>query len=352
MSEIVKPKVLKPGDTIGVIAPSSPTFEPGYLESTLAWLGKLGLKYKLGKNTFRSYSSYAGSDEARLADLHEAFADQAVSAVLPLRGGAGASRLLLKLDYGLLAANPKIICGFSDITALLLAVHQKTGLVTFHGPTLNLMYESAYTHAYWQKALMKTQPIGLITEPEENDKEQGDVWGASYPSRMVINPGRASGRLTGGCLTLIRGLMGTPFEIDTKDRLVFIEDVDEEPHAMDRMLTQLVLAGKFKEARGIIIGDCSGCRPGGSKRNSLTLNHALEEVLRERLSKLDIPVVYGFKIGHTADKITLPIGVEASLYASDQAGLPYLNRYKSGQSAVRLKIEEGALCDKATPSKK
>lgn len=320
----VKPKVLKKGDTVGIIAPSSPTFEPGSLGRTLQWLERLGLKHKLGAHTFESYSSYAGSDEARVDDLHQFFADKSVSAVLPLRGGAGAVRLLPRIDFDLIGQNPKIIVGFSDITGLLIPINQKCNLVTFHGPTLNLMYESLYTYNYWQKAVMKTTPIGLVTDPASDDP-----WGSEYPpARMIIAEGKGSGRLTGGCLTLIRGLMGTPYEIDTRGKLVFIEDVDEEPHAMDRMLTQLVLAGKFKEARGIIVGDCSGCRPGGSKRHSLPLNHALETILRERLGGLGIPVIYGMKIGHTLDKLTLPLGVKATLTA--------------GKSGVRLKLEEGA----------
>ncbi len=338
---LLKPRVLKKGDTIGIVAPSSPTFEAGNLEFTLRWLDRLGLKYKMGRHTFESYSSYAGSDQGRLEDLHEFFADKSVRAVMPLRGGAGAVRLLPKLDFKLIAQNPKIFVGFSDITGLLIPIHQATGLVTFHGPTLNLMYESAYTHNYWLKAVMSTHPMGLLTDPCDSLLGDGDHdgWGADYPPpRMVIAEGKGKGRLTGGCLTLIRGLMGTPYEIDTTDRIVFLEDVDEEPHAIDRMLMQLKLAGKFSQARGIIVGDCSGCRPGGSKRNSLTLNHSLEAVLRERLGDLGIPVVYGMKIGHTLDKLTLPLGVMASLTVSS--------------SGVRLKLEEGACLEKAPSSKK
>lgn len=325
----IKPKMLRKGDTVGIIAPSSPTFDPGVMGFTLDWLQKLGLKHKLGESTFASYSSYAGSDEARLADLHRFYADSEVSAVLPLRGGAGAVRLLPKLDFALIAANTKILCGFSDITALLIAIHQKCNVITFHGPTLNLMYENAYSHSYWLKAIMNSHPIGLITDPP-----QDDVWSYDYPpTRMVLAEGKGRGRLTGGCLTLIRGLMGTPYEIDTDDRLLFIEDVDEEPHTIDRMLTQLDLAGKFKNVQGIIVGDCSGCRPGSSKRNIMTLNHSLEVVLRERLGHLGVPVVYGLKLGHTPEKLTLPLGVMASLEASP--------------NGVRLKLEEGACGEKA-----
>ncbi len=331
--EPVKPRVLKKGDTVAIITPSSPAFEPGTLKYSLDWLQKLGLKYKLGRHINESYSSYAGSEQARLEDFHTLWADPQVTAVLPLRGGAGAPGLLPKLDFDLIAKHPKIICGFSDITGLLIPIHQKTGLVTFHGPTLGLMYENAYTHNHYIKALMSTSPIGVVNDPDDDD-----VWGFDYPPRIVIAQGKAKGRLTGGCLTLIRGLMGTPYEIDCKDRIVFLEDVDEEPHTIDRMLSQLLLAGKFDLAAGIIIGDCNGCRPGGSKRNVLTLNYSIETMLRDRLGHLDIPVVYGLKFGHTIDKLTLPLGVMAQLEAT--------------ASGVKFKIEEAACVDKAPSSKK
>lgn len=334
IAEPLKPKVLKKGDTVGIITPSSPPFEPGVLKFAVDWLEKNGLKYKLGANAFKSYSSYAGSDQARAEDLNNLWADDEVAAILPFRGGAGASRLLPLLDFDLFSRQPKIIAGFSDITALLIAINQKSNLITFHGPTLNLIFDSAYTESYFHKAVMTTNAVGLITDPASDD-----VWGIDYPPpRMVICEGKGKGRLTGGCLTLVRGLMGTPWEIETDNRIVFLEDVEEEPHNIDRMLTQLLLAGKFEKVSGIIIGDCAGCRPGGSKRNVLPLNMALETVLRERLGHLQVPVIYGLKIGHTADKITLPLGAMASLQAT--------------ASGVRFKLEEAACHDKAQSSKK
>jgi muramoyltetrapeptide carboxypeptidase len=317
---LIKPRLLKAGDTVGILTPSSPTFEPGVLKFTLDRLGKLGLNWRFGAAVGQTYSSYAGSDQARASDLNDFFADETIDAVMPLRGGAGAPRLLPLLDFEKIKSNAKIICGFSDITALLIAIHQKTGLITFHGPTLNQMYETAFTYEYYLRALMLPEPVGVIGSPDDSNQEDGedaDKWGNHYPARMVIARGEAQGRLTGGCLTLIRNLMGTEWEIDCKDRILFFEDIDEEPHTMDRMLTQLMLAGKIAEARGIVIGDCSGCKPGGSKRNVLTLNYSLETMLRERLGGLNIPVVYGVKLGHTADKVTLPLGAMASLSASE-----------------------------------
>ncbi|MBP9089801.1 LD-carboxypeptidase [bacterium] len=334
-----KPRVLKKGDTVGIIAPSSPQFEPGNLKFATDWLTKMGLHFKIGANSTKSYSSYAGSDSARAEDLHTLWSDDAITAVLPMRGGAGASRILPKLDFSLFAQKPKILVGFSDITALLIAINQKSNLVTFHGPTVGLMFETAYTHSYYQKAIMSTAAIGLVADPPS------EVWGSDYPpTRMVIAEGKGRGLLTGGCLTLIRGLMGTPYEIDCADRIVFLEDVDEEPHNIDRILTQMILAGKFDRARGVIIGDCSGCRPGGSKRNILPLNSSLEVILREHFSQLGIPVIYGLKLGHTPDKVTLPLGVMASLNVTASTS--------SSSSSVRFKIEEAACVDKAQSVKK
>lgn len=342
MAQNQKPRVLKKGDTVGIIAPSSPQFEPGNLKFATDWLTKMGLHFKVGANSTKSYSSYAGSDSARAEDLHTLWSDDDITAVLPMRGGAGASRILPKLDFSLFEQKPKILVGFSDITALLIAINQKSNLVTFHGPTVGLMFETAYTHNYYQKAIMGIVPIGLVADPPS------EVWGSDYPpTRMVIAEGKGRGRLTGGCLTLIRGLMGTPYEIDCDDRIVFLEDVDEEPHNIDRILTQMILAGKFDRARGIIIGDCSGCRPGGSKRNVLPLNSSLETILREHFSDLGIPVIYGLKLGHTPDKVTLPLGVMASLDVTSST-----NSSSNSSSSVRFKIEEAACVDKAHSVKK
>jgi muramoyltetrapeptide carboxypeptidase len=321
---IVRPRALRKGDTVGIVAPSSPLFNRGDLEFTFHWLAKLGLKYKVGRHVFDSYSNYAGSDEVRLNDLHTMWSDSDVAAILPVCGGNGAARLLPGLDFELIAQNPKIIVGYSDLTALILPIHQKTGLVTFHGPMATSFYDSAYTYHYFMKSLMRSKPIGVITDPEV-DK----IWDPPYPpARMIISEGVARGRLTGGCLTLLRQLMGSPYEIDTAGKLLFIEDLHEEPHNIDRMLSQLLLAGKLQKCTGIVIGDCINCEPGDSNRRVLKLNYSLEEVLRDRLGTLGIPVVYGLKLGHTKDRLTLPIGVVASLEASS--------------NGVFFKIEEAA----------
>ncbi len=321
---LVKPPALRKGDTVGIVAPSTPPFEPADLEFTYKWLARLGLRHKTGRHVLSMWGDYAGRDEARLEDLHSIWADPEVKAVLPVRGGNGCARLLPALNFDLIAANPKILIGFSDITALLLAVHQRTGLVTFHGPTAGAFYKSAYTHHHYVKALMQAKPLGLVTDPEPEKP-----WKPEHPpARVVISAGRARGRLTGGCMTLVRQLMGTPYEIQTRGRLVFLEDVQEEPHNIDRMLTQLLIAGKLADAAGILVGQCVKCKPGESGRNALPLSYSVEAVIRERLGSLGIPVVYGMRFGHGDDQFTVPLGVMASLEASDRR--------------VRLKIEESA----------
>lgn len=302
--------MLKPGDTVGIVSPASPAFEEGDLEISKEWLFKLGLKWKLGKHIFDKWSDFAGSDEDRLRDFEDMWADPSIAAVWPLRGGNGSIRLLANLDWNLISAHPKALIGFSDNTGLLISIFQKTGLVTFHGPSIASFFQNAYTYSYFQKALMQVDPIGEIIDPPPSE------WGSHYPPRLVIANGSAKGQLVGGCLTPIRELMGTPYEIDTKDKIVFLEDVTEEPFSIDRMLTQLLLAGKLKDAKGIVLGEFVNCLPGESKRKVLAQSHSVEHVIRERLSGLGIPVIFGLKFGHTKDKFSLPLGVIASLNAT------------------------------------
>lgn len=324
MSLLIKPKHLRRGDTVGIVAPSSAPFEQSDIQFTYEWLTKLGLKYKVGKHVFDSYSDMAGTDLARLADFHAMWADREINAILPIRGGNGAARLLPLIDYELIRRNPKFFIGYSDITCLLLAIHKKTGLVTFHGPTAGSFYRSSYTHHYFLQASMNARPIGNV-----NDPVPSEMWHPKYPPyRVMIAPGKARGPLIGGCLTLIKQLMGTPYEIDVEDKIVFLEDLAEEPHAIDRYLTQLLLAGKLQKAKGIIVADCLNCRPGESGRNILQLNYSLESVLRDRLGSLGIPVVYGMRFGHGTEQFTLPIGCTAYLEASE--------------AKIRFKIEESA----------
>ena len=308
---LIKPRSLRKGDTVGIVAPSSSPFEEGHIDFTYKWLESLGLKWKLGKHIFDIHSDFAGTDENRLSDFHTIWSDPDVDAVLPLRGGNGCVRLLPQLDFDMIAAKPKILIGFSDITGLLISIYQQTGLVTFHGPTAGNFFESAYTFHYFRKAVINHgKPIGVIVDPPNAP------WKPVYPPpRLVIAPGRAHAALVGGSLTVIKQLMGTPWEIETQDKIVFLEDVGEEPYAIDAMICQLLLAGKLQKCAGIIFGESVGCKPGSSRRTVLPLNFSVERILKERLGNLGVPVVYGLRFGHGDRKFTLPLGVKASLEA-------------------------------------
>jgi muramoyltetrapeptide carboxypeptidase len=322
---LIKPRSLKKGDLVGIVAPGSPLVEESQIEFIITWLDKLGLKVKLGKHVFRRHGDHAGTDRERLEDLQTLWTDAQTAAIFALRGGNSSVGLLPSIDFELLKRHPKIFMGFSDITGLLIPIHQKTGLVTFHGPTANAFFESAYTFHYFKKAVFKKEPLGLIVDPIP-----ASSWQPQYPPpRVVIGEGQAKGRLIGGSLTLIRQLMGSPYEIETEGRLLFIEEVNEDPHCVDRMLTQLLLAGKLQKAAGILVGECVDCRPGASQRRRFSLNHNLETVLRDRLGKLGIPVVFGLRFGHGSEKFTLPLGVMATLECSHKE--------------VRFRIDEGAV---------
>lgn len=321
---MIKAKHLRKGDTVALIAPASPPFNPGDVEYSVEWLNKLGLKVKVGSNVFKSYSDLAGTDDERLDDLHNAFEDPEVSAVIPVRGGNGVCRFLPKLDFDLIKENPKIIIGYSDLTGLVNPIYQRCGLVTFHGPLGGSFYRSSYSHFYFQKALMSNKPLGMIVDPIPEQ-----LWKPKYPPpRLVIAEGKAKAPLVGGCITLIKQLLGTPFEIETEGKILFLEDVNEEPHSIDRYLTQLLMAGSLQKAKAIVVGECYQCEPGASGRLRLSLNKSVEKVLRERLGNLGIPVIYGLRLGHGSDQCTLPIGVNATVEAIN--------------GKVKFKIEESA----------
>ena len=302
---LIRPPVLKPGDTAGLITPSSYVSDPDRLQLAERTIRYFGLRPKFGRNVRQRAGYLGGSVEERLDDLHAAFRDPEVKAVFCIRGGYGTEQLLDGIDYGLIRRNPKIFLGYSDITALHIAIHQRTGLVTFHGPVV-LSAFSEYTQRWFRKALFSSEPMGAVTNPDDS--------GALRPAHMLrtVRGGRARGRLIGGNLTLIATTMGTPYEIDTRGRILFLEDVDEEPYSIDRMLTQLRLAGKLEQAAGVIFGECNNCKP-REFRPSYESTFSVGEVVDRILGPLKIPVLSGLTFGHTDDQATLPEGVMATL---------------------------------------
>ena len=305
--KLIRPKALRPGDTVGLITPSSYVSDPDRLALAERTARYFGLVPKFGKNVRKREGYLGGTVAERLDDLHAMFRDPEVKAVFAIRGGYGASQLLDRIDYDLIRSTPKIFLGYSDITALHLAIQKRAGLVTFHGPIV-LSRFTPYTQTYFRKALFETEPIGLVTNPPD-----ADLLRPAHVLRTV-RPGRARGPLFGGNLTLISTTMGTPYEIETSGRILFLEDVDEQPYSIDRMLTQLRLAGKLDAAAGVIFGECQDCRPRDFKP-SYESTLSTGEVVDEILGHLRIPVLSGLTIGHTDDQLTLPLGVMAELDA-------------------------------------
>jgi len=305
--KIIKPAKLNKGDTVGLIAPASCAFEPSTIRQGIETLHSLGFTVKTGKHIKEKFGYLAGTDEQRVSDLHRMFEDDDVKAIVALRGGYGSMRLLNLINYELIKKHPKILLGYSDITSLCLGIYVRTGLVTFHGPVAISSF-SEYTQKYFFKIVNSLEPIGKITHPEPDN--------ALRPTAHLctIHPGKATGMLIGGNLTLLTALLGTPFEPNFKETILFLEETYEEPYDIDRMLTQLLLAGKLDQVSGIIFDRCPNCKPADYKP-AFNVTFSLEEVLYDRLGKLGCPVLYGLNVGHEADKPTLPLGVQVTLDA-------------------------------------
>ncbi|MFN3322684.1 MAG: LD-carboxypeptidase [Bryobacteraceae bacterium] len=308
-SQLIRPKVLKPGDTVGLITPATYVSDPDRMLLVERTMQHFGLNMKLGSNVSKRAGYLGGAVEERLADLHEMFRDPSVKGIFAIRGGFGSAQLLDRIDYDLIRRNPKLFVGYSDITAMHLAIHRLTGLVTFHGP-VTLSRFTPFTQDHFRRALFRTEPLGRLTNPPEANPLR--------PQHLLrtVRPGKARGPLVGGNLTLISTTMGTPYEIDTRGKILFLEDVGEQPYSIDRMLTQLRLAGKFDQAAGVVFGECQDCGP-REFRPSFESTFSLGEVVDNILGGLKIPVLSGLTIGHTADQLTLPLGVMAALDADN-----------------------------------
>lgn len=307
VQSLIKPSRLRPGDTIGIVSPSTQVTDPDRLQLAQKTVEYFGLKSKWGKSVRTHRAQDIATVPERVADLHAMFEDPDVKGIICLRGGYGSGQLLNDIDYDLVRKNPKIFIGYSDITALHLALHKFAGLVTFHGPVL-LSEFSPYTQDCFRRALFENEPLGVLTNPRDPNLLR------PAHSTRTVHSGTAKGRLVGGNLTLISSLMGTPYEIETEGQILFTEDVGEEPYRIDRMLTQLRLARKLQHAAGIVFGECFECSPNDYKP-SFAWNRTLGEVLDDRFMDVDVPVLAGLTIGHTADQLTLPLGVMSTLDA-------------------------------------
>jgi muramoyltetrapeptide carboxypeptidase len=318
----IKPPRLNYGDTIGIIAPASAPPEPEAIERSVEVIERLGFKAKLAANVRKRWGFLAGSDRERAADLMKMFMERKVKAIICVRGGYGTGRLLPLLDYAKIRANPKILVGYSDITSLHCALLVKANLISFHGPMLNSDFIKddlpEFTLQSFLRTLMEPKPAGSLAARGLKVVGRGKKLErrASGAEISVLRPGKASGQLLGGNLSVLCTTLATPYQPNFKHRILFLEDLDEVPYRFDRMLTHLLNAGLLQQVAGIAIGtnkDCIDPKAKGCKEYRQTM----EDVFKERLAPLKVPVVLGLPFGHVRMNATLPIGVKVTLDAND-----------------------------------
>jgi muramoyltetrapeptide carboxypeptidase len=317
MASIVKPKGLRRGDAIGVVAPAGPV-DRQRIERALARLQERGFRIKTYGDIFRSRGYLAGDDATRAAELMAAFADPETAAVWCARGGYGVARILDRLDFEVIRRNPKVFLGFSDITLLHIAIQQRTRLITFHGPNLQDGFgkpddmPAANEAALWRAVLASDeQPAGASTPL------RGYVFDFSGVDNVDLRPicaGVATGRLIGGNLAVMCGVMGTPFEVETAGHILFLEDISERAYRIDRYLSQLKLAGKLSAVTGVLLGTFS--YEVGEKADEQSDIHSL---FKEYLEPLGVPVLAGFPAGHEHFNLALPMGALVKVDANQKS---------------------------------
>lgn len=303
----LKPARLQPGDTVGLVTPATATFQQVELDIARESLEGLGLKVKIGPHVMDRHGSLGGQDKDRAADINRFFADSSIKAVFPTRGGWGTSRLLPLLDYDTIRRNPKILMGYSDITALLNGIHARTGLVTFHGPNAGGRWDE-YSVGLVKRVLFDGEAATMDNPKADNDR---NILTQIDNRIRTITPGKATGRLLGGNLTVLTAILGSPYVPNFDGAILFLEDVDENWYRIDRMMTTLKLAGILGKVRGVIFGTCSECGPGEGFA-SLTP----EEIFADHLAPLGVPCWTGAMIGHAQPQWTLPVGATVTIDAT------------------------------------
>jgi len=299
------PKLLKKGDTIGIICPS------GAIDDNLSFMlaqetfETLGFRVKWGKHVHDRLGHLAGTDAARLADLHQMFEDEEVKAIICMRGGSGAARLLDKIDYQLIQRHPKIFLGYSDITALHSAINTQTGLITFHG---------AVGISSWTTALgQQFENLFIAGKPPvyENPVDKGNELVATQNRIQTITSGTAKGKLLGGNLAVLTGIAGSFYFPDFTNSILFLEEVSEELYRIERMFCQLRLTGALTKIKGFIFGQCSDCKPGAGYGSQ-----NLDQILDDYIKPLQIPAYQGAMIGHIRNQFILPVGAQIEMNAN------------------------------------
>jgi muramoyltetrapeptide carboxypeptidase len=294
----IKPPALKSGDKVGIIAPAS-NIKSELLDAGIAGLRRMGYEPVSLPGILEHDLYFAGSLERRLRELEEMLERDDVAALICARGGYGANYLLSRLDFKIFQRHPKIIVGYSDNTSLLTAIHDRSGLITFHGPMVTKDF---------------AVPSGVEASSWQNAVSGATSWNIPTDGVRVLREGHAQGKLYGGCLSMLVASLGTQFAIDTENAILFIEDIGAKPYQIDRMLMQLRLAGKLDRVRGLIFGEMVDCtQPNGQ-------DYTLPEVILRVLECHELPIIYGLRSGHvTHENITLPIGVQAELIV-DRSG--------------------------------
>ena len=307
-TSLIKPPRLKTGDTIGIISPAGATYREEDLAIVEDAVRGLGLIPKTAPHALDRYGYLAGRDRDRATDINNFFADTEIAALLPIRGDWGSARVLPYLDYDVIRHHPKIIIGFSDITALILGIHTQTGLITFHGPHGLTAWQpdqiESFRHILFDGGKVAFQNPLLGSDQDRLMQVRGRI--------QTLTPGQARGKLIGGNLSVISGIVGSSYMPDVAGAILFLEDIGESPYRIDRMLTQLKLAGILNQLSGFIFGQCTACTP-GNDYGSLTL----EDILRDHIQPLGIPAWSGAWIGHVEPLWTLPIGTDVVINASE-----------------------------------
>jgi muramoyltetrapeptide carboxypeptidase len=312
VTERRKGRRLRPGGLIAVPTPASPVLGEHWVKGGVDWLAEQGFRVRLTEHANEGHSYVAGPAESRARDLEGAFADPEVDAIIALGGGHTASQVLPYLDYELIAANPKPFVGFSELTVLHSALLERANLVTFYGPMVSAYgVLPDFSRDALLRALTSAEPLGVV-DPEG-------------PPAQTIVPGVAEGELVGGTVSLLSTLMGTPWEPDTRGKILLLEDVDEDPVRVDRYLSHLLVAGKLEQCAGILLGQFLRCGPQEERRRPLFAGPTLsvEEIFDYLIAPVGVPTMYGVPIGHDRNVVTVPLGVRVRLDA-DAGRLEFL----------------------------
>lgn len=297
---MLRARPLRRGDTVGLVGVSGPIRDPEVnFERMLEAIDAMGYRVRVADNCRERCGYLAGTDEARARGLNQMFRDDRVDAVVCMRGGYGVTRMLDRVDFDAIRANPKIFLGFSDITALHAAIHQRTGLVTFHGPmpATCWVHFDDFTRDSMVRALTSTAPLGPLVNPEGM-------------APRCYAPGRCEGPLVGGCLSLLAATCGTPYALDVTDKVLLLEDVGEYIYRLDSMLTQLRHAGVFDRCAGVVLGGFTKCGP-----QDPNAAFELDDVVRDVILPAGKPVLGNLAIGHLDTKLTVPLGARCAMDA-------------------------------------